>query len=645
MQPSAWLRGIAVALILLAAVLPAAARALAGPEGATIHVRWQASVSEANRRDIETRRYLFDGRRIDQDTWQYDLAEPSRENIHELLIDPAVEDTHGLDRPNESLDPATGRTSRRQRFPDYGDQLVMGADLLAITSGALALLLTFVGAKRRRANSASRTPTQLGPLSASDRDVEPVAPGLDPEGRPRLWTAAVLLTFAPFLLALCLTLWRSPFPITEAVALFEDVENRPISHFFSPTTAYFRPLFHVMLSVLWNGIDNLDTTLALIKLVTIIPILLLVLLFTYCLRPRTALDAAAAILALSVLVGSPGFRDNLEIVLSYTIVGMAIALIVWILVNQERSRWHAPLIVVLTLVAVGFKEQGLVIVPVVIVAWWTGAPGASRGTAALLAVIAAVYVGLRLSGGASWELFQQDVGLGFGEIDKATASARFAAFPYWMYAYNSASTLGNMLVAEPTRGTFRIVRAVVNGEPELWQALHVISSAGTTGLITWWGVRSLKSQARDPWTLQSRLFVALIAALLACTALSFNYSRDRLGGMAVVFYALATFFAVREAASRLIAGTRVRLVMAGLGLAILAAAWQTRTFATLEYARVHSWGNQVEWFVRLPTRRLDFAHRPVYLTIMESMIEQGTDPSAPHPTRYPDWVLRTTGRP
>ena len=574
-----------------------------------------------------------------------DLAEPSRENIHELLVEPAVEDTHGLDRPKESLDPATGRTSRRQRFPDYGDQLVMGADLLAITSGALALLLTFVGAKRRQANSAGRTPAQLGPLSAPDCDVEPIAPGLDPEGRPRLWTAAVLLTFAPFLLALCLTLWRSPFPITEAVALFEDVENRPISHFFSPTTAYFRPLFHVMLSVLWNGIDNLDTTLALIKLVTIIPILLLVVLFTYCLRPRTALDAAAAILALSVLVGSPGFRDNLEIVLSYTIVGMAIALIVWILVNQERSRWHAPLIVVLTLVAIGFKEQGLVIVPVVIVAWWTGAPGASRGTAALLAVIAAVYVGLRLSGGASWELFQQDVGLGFGEIDKATASARFAAFPYWMYAYNSASTLGNMLVAEPTRGTFRIVRAVVNGEPELWQALHVISSAGTTGLIAWWGVRSLKSQARGPWTLQSRLFVALIAALLACTALSFNYSRDRLGGMAVVFYAMATFFAVREAASRMFATTRARFVMAGLGLAILATAWQTRTVVTLEYARAHSWGNQQEWFVRLPTRRLDFAHRPVYLEIMESMIEQGTDPSAPRSTRFPDWVFQTTGRP
>ena len=170
MQPSAWLRWIAVALILLAAVLPPAARALAGPAGATIHVRWHASVSEANRRDIETKRHLFDGQRIDQDTWQYDLADPSRENIQSLLIEPAVEDTHGLDRPNNALDPATSRTSRRQRFPDYGDQLVMGADLLAITSGALALLLTFVGAKRRKANSAGRTPAQPGPLSASDFD-------------------------------------------------------------------------------------------------------------------------------------------------------------------------------------------------------------------------------------------------------------------------------------------------------------------------------------------------------------------------------------------------------------------------------------------------------------------------------------------
>jgi hypothetical protein len=462
---------------------------------------------------------------------------------------------------------------------------------------------------------------------------------------PLFWTTAVLAITTPFLFSICLTLWRSPFPITEAVALFEDIQNRPLSHFFSPTTAYYRPVFHVMLSAFWHGAGSLDTTLALVKLATIVPILVLVVLFICHLRPRSSIDAAAATFAVAVLVGSPGFRDNTEIGLSYTIVGMAIALVVWILIHREPRPGHAPLVVLLTLVAIGFKEQGLVIVPIVIVAWWSGAPGANARLTACLTLLAVAYVGFRLSGGASWELFQQDVGLGFTEIDKRTASVRFAAFPYWMYANNSLSTLLNILFAEPTRGTFRIVRDVVDGEPQLWQALHVVSSTGTTALIAWWGVRSIRNQARGKWTVESRLFLALIAALLACTALSFNYSRDRLGGMAAVFYAMAAFFAVQHAASRMLAAPPVRVAVVTLGLTLLAMAWHTRVVTTLEYVRVHSWGNQEEWFVRLPTRRLDFSHRPVYLEIMESMIEQGTRTSAPHPTRFPDWVTQAIGRP
>jgi hypothetical protein len=137
----------------------------------------------------------------------------------------------------------------------------------------------------------------------------------------------------------------------------------------------------------------------------------------------------------------------------------------------------------------------------------------------------------------------------------------------------------------------------------------------------------------------------MVVVLLACGVLSFNYSRDRLGGMAAVFYAIAAFFAVRAAAARILAASRARFVMASLGLALLAAAWHTRAVATLEYARVHSWGNQEEWFVRLPARRIEYAHRTVYVRIMESMIDQGTDPAAPRPTRFPDWVFLIIGRP
>jgi hypothetical protein len=127
--------------------------------------------------------------------------------------------------------------------------------------------------------------------------------------------------------------------------------------------------------------------------------------------------------------------------------------------------------------------------------------------------------------------------------------------------------------------------------------------------------------------------------------LSFNYSRERLGGMAVVFYAIAVFLALRTVAERTLDAPRARFAAIGLALALLGAAWQTRAVATLEYVRATALRNQLEWLVLLPERRMEFAKRPVYLRIMESMIEQGTDASGPRPTRYPEWVARTIGQP
>jgi hypothetical protein len=196
---------------------------------------------------------------------------------------------------------------------------------------------------------------------------------------------------------LCLTLWRTPFPITEAVALFEDAADRPPTRFLIPDTTYYRPLFQMLLSVFWHSGWSLDTTLMWIRLLTIVPTLLLVILFVWQCRPRSTPEAVAAGVAVAVLIGSPGFRDNLELPLSYTIVGMAIALIVWILLNREPRTWHGPVVMALTLTAIGFKEQGLVLVPLVVAAWWTRAPSASRGLAATHVTIALAYVALRLT--------------------------------------------------------------------------------------------------------------------------------------------------------------------------------------------------------------------------------------------------------
>jgi hypothetical protein len=212
-----------------------------------------------------------------------------------------------------------------------------------------------------------------------------------------------------------------------------------------------------------------------------------------------------------------------------------------------------------------------------------------------------------------------------------------------VYAYNAASTIAGLLFGEPAQGAFRIVDAWRRGNFQAWQVIHVGSSIGLTGLIVWWGARSLR--AGSGWSAGSRTFVAFAAALLACGALSLVYSRERLAGMAVVFYALAAFHALGAGASQVAQAGPARFRVAAVAVILLAAAWQTRAMATVEFIRATAWRNHMEWLVMLPERRAEFAERPDYLRIMNSMIEQGADAVSPRPTRYPEWVSLTTGQP
>jgi hypothetical protein len=461
--------------------------------------------------------------------------------------------------------------------------------------------------------------------------------------RPFPWTVGVLVVSAPLVTLLCLTLWWMPFPVSEAVAIFEDITRQPALDFLIPDTSYYRPLFHITVSAIWHRAGSLDAALAWVKLLHVVPIVVLVTLLIAHLRPRSAVEAAIAASAVAVLVGSPGFRDNLELPLSYTIVGMPIVLAVWILLCRERRSWHAPAIVILTLVALGFKEQGLVIVPLVLAAWWMRTPGTGGATAAVLVVLAVAYAAARALWGESWSTFEQAVGLGFGEMEPVELTARYGGFPYFIYAYSGASTIANALFAEPTRGTFSIVRAVMNGHPQPWQLVHLGSSAGLTAIIGWWGIGAVRRAMKTGWSADARILVALVVVLLASGALSFNYSRDRLSGMAVPFYALAAFHALRAAVERAAAARRVPFAATAVMLVIVTLGWYVRAIGTLERTRLTSFRNHTEWLVALPQRRVEFAERPVYLRIMESMLPQGTRPGMPEPTHYPRWISRWIG--
>ncbi|MDA1185862.1 MAG: hypothetical protein O2930_14610 [Acidobacteria bacterium] len=463
--------------------------------------------------------------------------------------------------------------------------------------------------------------------------------------RGSLWVGVVLVVIAPLSVALLLSMWRSPFPINEMISLLEDAESSTPGRFFDPTIrSWYRPLFHLTLWGFWNGSGSLLGGLHWFRYLEVGSVLVLLLLFVSYLRPRTGLQAAAALLAVAVMMGMPGFRDNLEIPVLMTLVGMPMALLVWMLLEREHRWWYTPLILALTMTAIGYKEQGLVIAPVVVGAWWMGSPGARRTTTAVVVLAVLAYLAMRFSTRGHWALFEQDVGFLFGELGEDEAAARFGERPWILYGYSALATIGNILFSEPSRGTFVITDHALSGETRPWEWISIVSSTLMTALIAWWGVAILRRDwSADAWSAESRLFVILVLALGASGALGFNYARDRLGGMAVPFYAAASYFAVLSVAERAGAASLKRRATVALVLVMLAGAWQLRAVGTLHDVRLRAASTHRTWITSPNWSRVTFAHRPRYLSIMQTMTPQGTDPARARRPTYPEWFLALIG--
>ena len=68
------------------------------PLAPRVHVRWADGTSDVRRIELERRFALAEGQRRDDATWAYDLGEPSPAAVLALVSEPAVADTHYVDR-------------------------------------------------------------------------------------------------------------------------------------------------------------------------------------------------------------------------------------------------------------------------------------------------------------------------------------------------------------------------------------------------------------------------------------------------------------------------------------------------------------------------------------------------------------------
>ena len=317
---------------------------------------------------------------------------------------------------------------------------------------------------------------------------------------------------------------------------------------------------------------------------------LLVLVVWLC-RPVGRPRALAACVAISCICGLHTSRilfgfwplNHYAAVMVTMLVAIGLAL-------HPRTRPHDWVFGVLMLVATLGLEFGILIVPVLTVLWWFGAPGISwRGVTAMLAAVA-VYATIRFAfGDHSAELtLWADSGFGFQNLDANALRARFGGAPWVLWIYNVAGTMLTVLFSEPRDGVYSFVESLLARDMETWQWFQVGSSALTTlviaaGLVRGW-----------PWKERDRLLVVAGGALLVFgSALSFVYTRDRLGLAGGIGYALLLYVAIGSWLDRPGSG-RGRQVLTGV-VTLVAALWVIRSAETWLQLRDTAWDYHVEW--------------------------------------------------
>jgi len=138
-QPRALLTG-GLVLLLLAGALYVTLRVTYGERAAYIHVRYAPTVDDAARAAIENAHHLQIVEFREQRTWGYFLTDLSTDNIRGLVQDPAVEDTHHIDRRRFRIDGTGERGEYPIGRPAWIARLLESLRRISLLLGVAALL-------------------------------------------------------------------------------------------------------------------------------------------------------------------------------------------------------------------------------------------------------------------------------------------------------------------------------------------------------------------------------------------------------------------------------------------------------------------------------------------------------------------------
>jgi hypothetical protein len=281
---------------------------------------------------------------------------------------------------------------------------------------------------------------------------------------------------------------------------------------------------------------------------------------------------------------------------------------------------------------------------VIATAWILGLRGVStRGLVFVTALLAGYFV-LRfwyLDTGLP-SLTERTSGVFLERLEPSEIQQRFGDRRFVFYAYNVVASVLSVLFSEPRDGLFVATRAWRGGDVHPQAYLTVLSSVAMTLTMVWAAMQWWRERAggrESALGRSGRLAMIAVVILVANAALSFSYAKDDIIAVAGVFYAFASFAAVRTALEYAEVGGLVRGGLVSVILLALASAWAMRSSGVHHVMNELAFRSRNDW-AELPMRWQQegrWPKEPQPRALIERLRDQALQAEVPNPQMMPEW--------
>jgi hypothetical protein len=391
-------------------------------------------------------------------------------------------------------------------------------------------------------------------------------------------------------------LFGLPIQLTDSFANLLGIQAGSVGEVFTSQLAA-RPMLQTQLKIVYELARG--NYFPWFRTVQAVQVLVSLWLSVRLLRPRRVADLLVVPTALAMVLGLHTFAGTIrEAFPINTFLTLVVCCLAAANLARTRGGWlidmAAAALLAFSLLTL---ETGVLVWVILVAGRLAGERGVSLRGVLLATFVLGSYVGLRLYLHAGPPGFdERPTGFGFRVLEPSEVVARFSDNPLPFYLYNYASAVLTVLFAEPRGGVWRFVGGLSNRTLEPWEAINVLSSTLTTGVLAWYLARRARSWARGSRDRDDYLVTLFLAVLPVNALFCVVYVKDVIMSPAGVFYALASAIALRELMTGGIRPFPHRLqVVAVVTLGLISTGWGWRQLGIHYSLRAEATSVRSEW--------------------------------------------------